>query len=90
MYRYLLDILRRQRYCNVYAGITMPNDASSALHEHLGFEKIGVYARVGFKAGRWHDTAWYALALQDPRGAPEEIRAVRDVVAHEDPNPSDP
>ena len=65
-------ILRRQGFVNVYAGITLPNPASVALHEAIGMRRIGVYERVGFKLGAWHDVAWYGLRLTDPQGVPPE------------------
>ena len=64
--------LRRQRFVNAYAGITLPNPASVALHEGIGMRRIGVYERVGFKFGAWHDVAWYGLRLTDPEGVPAE------------------
>ena len=72
LYDELLPILRRQRFVNVYAGIALPNPASVALHEAIGMRRIGVYERVGFKFGAWHDVAWYGLRLTDPPGAPPE------------------
>ncbi len=74
LYRQLLDILRRQGFVNVYAGIGLPNPASVALHESIGMRLIGVYERVGFKLGRWVDVAWYGLRLADPKspGLPTE------------------
>lgn len=38
--------------------MTLPNEASVALHRALGFEPVGVYRGVGWKHGRWHDVAW--------------------------------
>ena len=72
LYDELLPILRRQRFVNVYAGIALPNPASVALHEAMGMRRIGVYQRVGFKFGAWHDVAWYGLRLTDPDGVPPE------------------
>ena len=72
LYDELLGILRRQGFVNVYAGITLPNPASVALHEAIGMQRIGVYERVGFKLGAWHDVAWYGLRLTDPAGVPPE------------------
>jgi len=72
LYDELLSILRRQGFVNVYAGITLPNPASVALHEAIGMRRIGVYERVGFKLGAWHDVAWYGLRLADPEGVPPE------------------
>ena len=72
LYDELLRILQRQRFVNVYAGITLPNPASVALHEAIGMRRIGVYERVGFKLGAWRDVAWYWLRLSNPAGLPPE------------------
>lgn len=72
LYTELLDILRRQRFINVYAGIALPNPGSVALHESLGMQLIGVYEKVGFKFGEWPDVAWYGMTLADPPESPPE------------------
>lgn len=66
LYRELFDLLRRQGYVNAYAAITLPNPASVALHEALGFARLGVFPRIGFKFGAWHDLLWMEKRLQDP------------------------
>jgi phosphinothricin acetyltransferase len=65
LYTVLLDLLRRQGYFNAYAGITLPNPGSVRLHESMGFTPVGVYSRVGFKLGRWHDVLWLQLRLSE-------------------------
>lgn len=72
IYSELIEILTRQGYANAYAGIALPNPASVAFHESMGFEGVGVYARAGFKLGRWHDVGWWALRLGDSPGRPAE------------------
>ena len=72
LYDELLPIVRRQGFVNAYAGIALPNPASVALHEAIGMVPIGVYERVGFKLGAWHDVAWYGLRLGEPDGVPPE------------------
>jgi phosphinothricin acetyltransferase len=42
LYESLFAILAAQGYFNAYAGIALPNPASVALHESVGFEPIGV------------------------------------------------
>lgn len=72
LYAELLEILRRQRFTNVYAGIGLPNPGSVALHESLGMRQIAVYEKVGFKFGEWPDVAWYAMRLNEPPDPPDE------------------
>jgi phosphinothricin acetyltransferase len=70
LYATLFELLRRQGIRTVCAGVTLPNDASVALHEACGFEPIGVYRRIGYKRGRWHDVGWWQLALTADSGDP--------------------
>ena len=79
LYRELLDILRRQRFVNAFAGIALPNPASVALHESIGMSLVGVYRAVGYKLGAWHDVAWYGMRLREPEGAPPEPIPWRDL-----------
>jgi phosphinothricin acetyltransferase len=44
-------------------GVALPNAASVALHEGLGFEKVAHFARVGRKFERWIDVGYWQLAL---------------------------
>jgi L-amino acid N-acyltransferase YncA len=71
LYTTLFAILRLQGYFNAYAGIALPNASSTGLHEAMGFRLVGVYERVGYKHGAWHDVAWYQLALQPERINPD-------------------
>jgi len=64
LYEALIELLRRQELRVALAGITQPNAASVALHEALGFEPIGVYRRIGYKAGAWRDVGWWQLFLR--------------------------
>lgn len=63
LYTSLFAALVVQGYRNAYAGITLPNDASVALHTVVGFTPIGVYRGIGYKFGAWHDVGWYERAL---------------------------
>lgn len=72
LYTQLFELLRRQGFYTALAGITLPNPGSVGLHESMGFETIGVYRRIGFKCGEWHDVAWYQLALRDFADEPAE------------------
>jgi phosphinothricin acetyltransferase len=61
--RVLLDLLARQNIHVAVAGISLPNPASVALVESLEFEPVGVYTRIGYKAGAWHDVGWWQREL---------------------------
>jgi phosphinothricin acetyltransferase len=63
LYTALLARLAERGFHLAVAGMTLPNDASVALHRALGFEPVGVYRQVGFKHGRWHDVAWVQRLL---------------------------
>jgi L-amino acid N-acyltransferase YncA len=73
LYTRLFEILVLQGYRSVYAGITLPNPASFALHKSMGFREVGIYHDVGYKFGKWHDTIWLERPLAehvaDPPGA---------------------
>jgi L-amino acid N-acyltransferase YncA len=77
LYTSLFAILAAQGYFNAFAGIALPNPASVALHESMGFDPIGVYRRVGFKLDRWHDVGWWQLSLKQHEASPS---APRDIV----------
>ena len=83
LYVALFAALRLQGFVNAYAGITLPNPASEALHRALGFEPVGIYRRVGYKLGAWHDVAWFALTLGEhasPPAIPKPLAEVRGAV----------
>ena len=66
LYQALLPRLLELGYCQVFAGIALPNPASVALHEGVGFKPVGTYRNVGFKLGGWHDVGWWQLELRPP------------------------
>jgi phosphinothricin acetyltransferase len=68
LYGALFALLRRQRLHVAVAGITLPNDASVGLHRSLGFVLVGVYKRIGWKAGGWRDVSWWQLRLDAANG----------------------
>ena len=74
LYEALFADLRERGFRVACAGITLPNEASVALHERLGFEPVGVYRGIGWKAGAWRDVGWWQLELspgaEDPPAEP--------------------
>ncbi|MFN8216260.1 MAG: N-acetyltransferase family protein [Solirubrobacterales bacterium] len=66
LYEELFDRLRGRRFRTACAGITLPNPASIALHERLGFVQTGIGRAVGWKLGAWRDVGYYQLELAPP------------------------
>jgi phosphinothricin acetyltransferase len=66
LYGALIPLLERQGIRIVCAGITLPNDPSVALHESFGLELVGIYRRIGWKAGAWYDVGWWQRELVAP------------------------
>lgn len=64
LYRSLLELLTLQGYYNAYAIITLPNEASLALHRAFGFRQAGLLHNAGFKLGRWHDVVYFEKSLR--------------------------
>ena len=46
-------------------GITLPNDASVALHEKLGMHKVAHFEEVGYKFGEWIDVGYWQCVLRE-------------------------
>ena len=63
LYEALLPRLTERGFNTALAGMTMPNDASVALHRAMSFHPVGTYREVGFKHGAWHDVAWVQRIL---------------------------
>jgi phosphinothricin acetyltransferase len=74
LYRPLLSILEAQGFTQAFGAITLPNPASVALHERLGFVRAGTYTKVGWKQGGWWDVGLWQRALAPPTVPPTEPR----------------
>ena len=72
LYTALFARLAERGYRRVFAGMSLPNEASAAFHRALGFEPVGVYRRVGWKLGAWRDVAWVQRTLADGDDPPAE------------------
>jgi len=64
LYRQLIDELRRRGVHAAVGGIALPNAASIALHEKLGFKNIGQFVEIGRKLDRWVDVGYWELILR--------------------------
>jgi len=63
LYDALLAELRDRGFHSAIGGVSLPNDASAALHERLGFEKVAHLKEVGQKFGAWVDVGYWQLLL---------------------------
>jgi L-amino acid N-acyltransferase YncA len=63
LYRALIEDLKTRDVHSVIGAIALPNPASVALHEKLGFLPLGKFSDVGYKLGRWVDVGYWELLL---------------------------
>jgi L-amino acid N-acyltransferase YncA len=63
LYGAMIDRCRELGFQELIGGVALPNDASVKLHERLGFQKIGVFPRVGFKFDRYIDVGFWQMSL---------------------------
>jgi phosphinothricin acetyltransferase len=63
LYAQLLQRLADRGYRRAFAGIAQPNEPSVKFHRSFGFEHAGLYRRVGWKHGSWHDVPWMQANL---------------------------
>lgn len=63
LYERLLEQLAARGLHTVIGGAALPNPASVALHEALGFSKVAHLREVGHKFGRWIDVGYWQRRL---------------------------
>jgi L-amino acid N-acyltransferase YncA len=63
LYRALLEALQQRSIHTVIGGVALPNAASIALHERLGFTKVAHFKEVGYKFGQWIDVGYWQRSL---------------------------
>jgi phosphinothricin acetyltransferase len=78
----MIDLLDAQGYRAIVAVIALPNTASVALHETLGFEHAGTLKRLGYKSDQWRDVSfWQRLHGPQDDTAPPDIKPVSEVAS---------
>jgi len=70
LYAELFQQLVAQGYAVAFGAITLPNPASTAFHQAMGFQQVGNFEACGFKLGRWHDVEFWSLRLAEQREPP--------------------
>jgi phosphinothricin acetyltransferase len=63
LYTALFKRLAHEDIHRMYAGITIPNEASIRFHETFGFEHVGTFHEVGLKFGKYWDVSWHEKTL---------------------------
>jgi phosphinothricin acetyltransferase len=63
LYEELFKQLHREDLHRAYAGIALPNQASIALHERVGFKRVAHFTEQGRKFDRYWDVGWYEKPL---------------------------
>ncbi len=70
LYALLMRLLEMQGYVNFYALITASNADSLAMHERMGFVRVGFYPQTGYKFGQWHDVVILWRRAHDEKPGP--------------------
>lgn len=77
LYSALIDALMSRAVHAVIGGISLPNPASIALHEKLGFRPVGSFREVGRKFERWIDVGYWQLLLKPETPQPTGANRLR-------------
>lgn len=65
LYQALMTRLHAKGIRTVIGGVSLPNPASEALHESLGFTKVAHFADVGYKFDQWWDVGYWQRQLAE-------------------------
>lgn len=63
LYAALFEAIADEDIHRAFAGITVPNPASFALHESFGFRQVAYFTEQGRKFDRYWDVAWFEKEL---------------------------
>jgi L-amino acid N-acyltransferase YncA len=63
LYGELFEQLKARGVHAVIGGAALPNDASVALQEKFGMQKVAEFREVGFKLGRWVNVGYWERVL---------------------------
>ncbi len=80
LYTSLLACLRLQGFHQAIAVIALPNPASVALHEGLGYRPIGVFADICHKHERWYDIGWWGMTIRETSTLPLRVATPQELL----------
>lgn len=63
LYKALFVSLKSKDIHSVIGGITLPNEASVAIHEKFGMSKVAHFKEVGYKFNQWLDVGYWQGTL---------------------------
>lgn len=58
------ELLKVEQLHQLFALITLPNDASVAMTESRGYQRVGTWCEVGYKLGRYWDVSIWQRPLR--------------------------
>ena len=64
LYDELEDLLDQMGHMHFLACISLPNEASLALHQKRGYQQVAHFPKIGYKFNRWHDIVWLQKSLE--------------------------
>ncbi len=81
LYTALEDRLKDMGILNLYACIGVPaaedeylTRNSAEFHAHMGYRQVGLFARCGYKFGRWYDMIWMEKIIGEHRAEQPPVR----------------
>ncbi|OCW94986.1 phosphinothricin acetyltransferase [Macellibacteroides sp. HH-ZS] len=63
LYEALFKKLDKGSLHAIIAGVALPNEGSTRLHERFGFEKVAHFKQTGHKFNQWIDVAYWEIIL---------------------------
>ena len=63
LYDAMEEMLEQMGYIHFLACISLPNEASLALHRKRGYQQVAHFPKIGYKFNRWHDIVWLQKSL---------------------------
>ena len=63
LYAALMDALKQRGFHVAIGVIGLPNEASEAIHQKMGFERTGLFPEAGIKFGKWVDVSFWSKTI---------------------------